>query len=267
MAGPGLGQNVQVTGRWRLHYHACCGYHTEAGGTAINMQPNTIHITDLFRQFAVVQQLRLRNHRRSAEHQLKEVLEHLLSRYCLKKDVSALRQALLDPYFPLGMMLRTTFADVVGMRFFINKNRPDLEPKLTEELLQWATVFLRIRRDIQTLLNPETITCIPLDDRRHPLPSGQWCTLCGVCCQIGGVPPNPADNVQYPEHWFPFLAGEAIENQQLCPFLFQYFGTSRFFCAIHNIKPLTCRQFEQKDCCRRLDEGDLHARPAPARRI
>jgi len=227
------------------------------------MQPNDIHITDLFKQFAAVQQLRLSKHRRSAKHPLNGILEQLLSRYRLKKDVYVLRQALLDLYFPLGMVVRTTFADVVGMRFFINKNRPDLEPKLAEELLQWAAVFLRIRRDIQTVFNPETITCIPLDGRRHSLPSGHWCTLCGVCCQIGGVPPKPAENVQYPDHWYTFLTGEAIENQQLCPFLFQYFGTPRFFCAIHNIKPLTCRRFDQKDCRRRLDEPGLHTRSVP----
>lgn len=247
MAGSGFGENVFLS--WALN---------------IMMRPNGTHITDLFKQFAFVQQQRLSKCSCDSQRTLNELFEQLLLRYHLKKEVPILRQALLDPYFPLGMLERTIFADVVGMRFFINKNRPDLEPTLAIELLEWAAAFLRIRRDIQTVFNSETITCIPVDGMRHNLPSGQWCALCGVCCQIGGVPPNPPANTQYPDHWYTFLAGEAIENQQLCPFLFQYFGESHFFCAIHNVKPIACRQFDQDDCHQRLDEGGLHTRSAPA---
>ncbi len=228
------------------------------------MKPDGAHITSLFKQFAFAQQQRLSKHNSTTQRSLNEHLEQLLLHYHLKKEVSILRKSLLDPYFPLGMLERTIFADVVGMRFFINKNRPDLEPTLAVELLEWAAAFLRIRRDIQTVFNPETITCIPVDGLRHTLPSGQWCTLCGACCQIGGVPPNPPAGIRYPNHWYTFLTGGAIENQQLCPFLFQYFGESRFFCAIHNIKPIACRQFDQDDCHQRLDEGGLHTRSALA---
>jgi Fe-S-cluster containining protein len=79
-----------------------------------------------------------------------------------------------------------------------------------------------------------------------------------VCCQIGGVPPNPPAGVFYPAHWFDFLSGEKFKNQQLCPFLFQYFGEPRFFCAIHNIKPISCRVFEREDCRKRLSDRGLH---------
>lgn len=167
-------------------------------------------------------------------------------------------QALPDPYFPLGMLEQTIFADVVGMRFFINKRRPDLEPILGQELVEWAGAFLRIRHDIQTLFDPNTITCIPVDGTRHRLPSGHWCNLCGVCCQIGGIRPDPPPDISYPDHWFGLLSGETLENQQLCPFLFQYFGEPRFFCAIHNIKPVTCRVFDREDCRRRLQDRGLH---------
>ena len=54
------------------------------------------------------------------------------------------------------------------------------------------------------------------------------------------------------------VAGGAVDNQQLCPFLFQYFGEQRFFCAIHNIKPIACRQFGEEECRRRLTERGLH---------
>jgi hypothetical protein len=153
------------------------------------------------------------------------------------------------------MLEQTVFADVDGMRFYINKRRPDLEPGLTEELEKWSASFLRIRHDIQKLFDP--------------LPTGQWCTLCGVCCQIGGVPPLPPAGVQYPDYWNTYLAGGAVNNQQLCPFLFQYFGEQRFFCAIHNIKPIACcaihnikpiacRRFGEEECRRRLVERGLH---------
>jgi hypothetical protein len=61
-----------------------------------------------------------------------------------------------------------------------------------------------------------------------------------------------------PDHWFGFLAGETVENQQLCPFLFQYFGKPHFFCVIHNIKPISCRSFDRKDCRRHLEDRGLH---------
>jgi hypothetical protein len=247
MAGPGFGQNVFLI-----------------RAIDIVMKRNGTHITLLFKQFAFEQQQWLSKHNDKTRPPVNRDVALVLSRYQAKEEVFILRQALLDPYFPLGMLERTLFADVVGMRFFINKKRPDLEPALAVELLEWAAAFLRIRHDIQTVFNPETITCIPVDGMRHNLPSGQWCTLCGVCCQIGGVPPNPPAGIQYPDHWYRFLSGEAIENQQLCPFLLQYFGESRFFCAIHNIKPMACRQFGQNDCHQRLDEGGLHTRSAPA---
>jgi len=223
------------------------------------MNTQQLHITDLFRRFAKERQQCLRQPNNEGHCPGNGLLEPLLSRYHTEKDVHTLRQALLDPYFPLQMLVRTLFADVVGMRFFINKHRPDLEPILAKELAKWAAAFLKIRRDIKRFFHPETITCIPMDDKRHPLPSDQWCTLCGVCCQIGGVPPNPPPGVEYPGHWYAFLAGKTVENQQLCPFLFQYFGEPRFFCAIHHIKPTACRHFDQKDCNQRLDERDLHA--------
>jgi hypothetical protein len=216
------------------------------------------HITELFKHFASVQQNWLSSRNRETQNPVDGLLKQLLSYYHMELEVSILQQALLDPYFPLGMLKRTLFADVVGMRFYINKLRPDLEPVLAVELVEWAAAFLRIRLDIQSFFDPKTITCIPVDGRRHHLPSDQWCTLCGVCCQIGGVPPEPPQDVRYPDHWYTFLAGEKVENLQLCPFLFQHFGEQRFFCAIHNIKPIACRQFDQEECHQRLAERNLH---------
>ena len=216
------------------------------------------HITELFKQYAGLQQHLLRRPDVVQQQTAHRLLNRLLDRFHRNTDVPILFRALPDPYFPLGMLEQTMFADVIGMRFFINKKRWDLEPILAQELVEWAGVFLRIRNDIQTLFDPDTVTCIPLDGTRHRLPLGQWCSLCGACCQIGGIPPNPPAKVVYPDHWFGILSGKTIENQQLCPFLFQYFGESRFFCAIHNIKPITCRAFGREDCRRRIGDRGLH---------
>ena len=222
------------------------------------MDTKNLHITDLFKDFSKAQQEQLRDCKPERRKGASERFERLLAHWSFQANSSVLRQALLDPYFPLGMMEQTVFADVDGMRFYINKRRLDLEPGLTEELEKYSAAFLRIRLDIQKLFDPESITCIPLDGKRHQLPKGQWCTLCGVCCQIGGVPPLAPECVRYPGYWDTYLAGGAVNNQQLCPFLFQYFGEQRFFCAIHNIKPIACRQFGEEDCRRRLVERGLH---------
>jgi hypothetical protein len=222
----------------------------------MNCKPH--HITQLFKQYAGVQQNLLSRSDTKQESAANQFLKQLLDRIHRQTDVSILLRALPDPYFPLGMLVQTIFADVVGMRFFINKKRWDIEPILAQELVEFAGVFLRIRHDIQTLFDPNTITCIPVGGTRHHLPSGQWCSLCGVCCQIGGLPPVPPAEVVYPDHWFGFLSGETLKNQQLCPFLFQYFGESRYFCAIHHIKPITCRIFNREDCRRRLEDRGLH---------
>ena len=216
------------------------------------------HITELFIQYADLRQNLLSIPETTQTSGKDRILKELLDRFPHNADVSVLSQALPDPYFPLGMLEQTIFADVVGMRFFINKKRWDMEPTLARELVEFAGVFLRIRHDIETLFDPDTITCIPIDDTRHHLPSGQWCNLCGVCCQIGGLPPDPPAQIVYPDHWFGFLSGETLKNQQLCPFLFQYFGEPRYFCAIHHIKPITCRAFDRKDCRRRLEDRGLH---------
>ncbi|MBW1979911.1 MAG: hypothetical protein JRJ12_01705 [Deltaproteobacteria bacterium] len=222
------------------------------------MNAAKISLTDLFHQFARVQQELLRLGRRGVDVSISARLELLLQRYPCQQDRTLLGRALVDPYFPLGMVAATYFADVDGMRFYINKDRADLEPHLLAELRQHSEAFVQIRWDIQHRFNSDSITCVPLDGREHPLPAGQWCSLCGICCQIGGVPTEHPEGVNYPEHWQEYLRGEAVVNQQVCPFLFQYFGKPFYFCAIHNIKPLSCRQFDEQACHHRLAERRLH---------
>ena len=223
------------------------------------MKTISLHITELYKNFAGAQRRLLRGPCSVKQYSVDGLLDQLVSRCSPENDSTILRQALLDPYFPLDMLERTIFSDVDGMRFYIMKNRPDLEPTLLAELVEWSKAFLRIRRDIQTFFDTKSITCIPLDGNKHPLPTGQWCTLCGVCCQIGGVPPDPPADLRYPDRWYTYLAGGAMDNQQLCPFLFQHFGEPLFFCAIHDVKPVACREFGKQDCRDRLFGRNLHA--------
>lgn len=214
-----------------------------------------------FEQFAAWQQERLRQASSATATAEPDPLGKLLTHPLIRNDAPWLRPVLVDPYFPSGMVAATIFSDVTGMRFFINKSRPELEPILARELIEWAAAFARIRRDIESLFDPAGITCIPLDGTRHPLPDGQWCNLCGICCRIGGVPPEPPAGIRLPDPWPALLAGERLGNQQVCPFLFQYFGESRYFCSIHQVKPMACRAFDAADCQRRLAEPELHRDP------
>ena len=100
------------------------------------MNYNQHHITELFKRYARLQQNLLRRPDTEQYHAATWVFKRLLDRFHRETDVSILLQALPDPYFPLGMLEQTIFADVVGMRFYINKQRRDLEPVLGQELVE-----------------------------------------------------------------------------------------------------------------------------------
>uniref|UniRef100_A0A832EJE4 YkgJ family cysteine cluster protein n=1 Tax=Desulfacinum infernum TaxID=35837 RepID=A0A832EJE4_9BACT len=174
-----------------------------------------------------------------------------------------LQAALLDPFFPLAMMQRTLFAHVTGMRFYIHKDRPDLQPMLLRDLSQFARAFLEIRRDLAVLYPCRPPSSFLEDGAPTLAPFDQWCDLCGQCCQIGGVPAQPPESVCYPDSWRDLLEGTRLDNQQLCPFLFQYRGSQVHFCAIHRIKPVACRSFDADDCRARRRDGFLHDAGSP----
>jgi hypothetical protein len=94
------------------------------------MTCNEHHITALFKQYAGLQQTLLSRPDTAQPHAANRCFERLLARFHRKPDIAILLEALPDPYFPLGMLEQSVFADVVGMRFFINKGRRDLEPSL-----------------------------------------------------------------------------------------------------------------------------------------
>lgn len=190
-------------------------------------------------------------------HALLKPLQRLIQWPGAFTHAESLTKALLDPYFPAEMIQQTLFAHVTGMRFYIDKNRPELQPLLLRDLAQFAEAFLQIRQDLHELAYPAPAG-IPLDGRSFPIPSGQWCRLCGTCCQIGGVPAVPPPGVVYPPHWRALLEGTRLDNQQLCPFLFQSPGSMHHFCSIHAIKPVPCSAFDAEDCRARQRDGRLH---------
>lgn len=193
-----------------------------------------------------------------------ELLHRLLSRPDVADHAPILKAALLDPYFPLGMLERTLFAHVTGMRFYIDKDRPELQPLLVRDLVEFAEAFLRIREDFSTIFSHTPLPALPWDGCSPGPPPGQWCRMCGTCCQIGGVPAVAPQRVIYPGHWKEFLEGTRLANQQLCPFLFQSPGTAVHFCSIHPIKPVACSAFDAEDCRARRRDGFLHAADSPS---
>ena len=82
----------------------------------LSMETKNLHITDLFKNFAKAQQELLRDCQSEVRPPVTGRFERLLAHWSFQTDSSVLRQALLDPYFPLGMLEQTVFADVDGMR-------------------------------------------------------------------------------------------------------------------------------------------------------
>ncbi|MEJ5348571.1 MAG: hypothetical protein WHS46_07765 [Desulfosoma sp.] len=188
---------------------------------------------------------------------LLQALDRLLQWPGASADKVTLTQALLDPYFPAEMIQGTIFSHVTGMRFYIDKDRPEMQPLLLRDLTRFAEAFLEIRHDLARLPSFASLL-LSTDSRPHPVPSGQWCHMCGTCCEIGGVPAVAPPGVTYPSHWRALLEGTRLDNQQLCPFLFQSPGSKHHFCSIHPIKPLPCQAFDAEDCRARRRNGSLH---------
>ncbi|WP_073041805.1 hypothetical protein [Desulfacinum infernum] len=215
---------------------------------------------DILKEIIEWRTLELREEIPKPRPETRRALRSLLAHPFFSPHARTVEAALWDPYFPLGMIRRTILADVTGMRFFINKTRPDIQEALSLQVAAAADLFLEAKRDLVRVADPKTVTCVPLDGRLHPLPSGGWCRLCGTCCQIGGVQAEPPPGVGYPPRWVAMIEGSAHPHQQLCPFLFQYFGRDIYFCAIHRIKPRACAGFGPEDCARCRTDIALHER-------
>ena len=150
-------------------------------------------------------------------------------------------RAFRDPFFPLRLFSKHYMG-------------PSAEtgPKtavLARQLALYCAMFIRIREDIDRYFGNTDITCVDLDgDGDQGVSSDQWCSLCGVCCQLTGTVPDPPRPIRYPGYWYSWLAGDGPVIQKFCPFLFELPRDGLYFCAIHNVKPKTCRAYGREDC-------------------
>jgi len=149
--------------------------------------------------------------------------------------------ALRDHFFPLGLYLRHHLDAASPSETAI--------VKAARDLFTLGSMFLRIRKDIDRYFGNHAVTCVNLNgDAFQRLPSGQWCSFCGECCELPGTVPDPPDSVTYPGYWYAYIAGDGPMVQRFCPFLFELPPQSRYFCSIHSIKPLTCRAYGEEQC-------------------
>ena len=173
--------------------------------------------------------------RREQDSALEKVLGALEGLYDGKHGL-IVRAALEDPFFPLTL--------------YRKHHLPELRiDRAGRDLVLLSRMFLRIREDIGRFFDNATVTCVDLDgDALQSVPSGQWCTLCGECCQLKGTVPDPPDSIRYPGYWYAYIAGDSPIVQRFCPFLFELPPRGIFFCGIHNIKPRTCLAYGREEC-------------------
>jgi len=150
-------------------------------------------------------------------------------------------KALEDPFFPLTLYARHHLRPCGG--------NPSRVEKAGQDLALLCGMYLRIRRDIERLYGNRHITCVDLNgDADQKVSGGEWCSLCGECCQLSGTIPDPPEPIRYPGYWYAYIAGDSPLHQRFCPFLFELPPQGLFFCAIHSVKPLTCLAFGREDC-------------------
>ncbi|MCF8144320.1 MAG: hypothetical protein K9N21_10410 [Deltaproteobacteria bacterium] len=150
-------------------------------------------------------------------------------------------EALGDPFFPLTLYVRHYLPNGEQSRCGL--------ARAGQNLALLSRMFLRIRKDIDRCFGNREATCVDLNgDARQVVPRGQWCTLCGECCQLSGTVPDAPETIRYPGYWYTYIAGDSPLTQKFCPFLWELPPQGLFICAIHNVKPLTCLAYGKEDC-------------------
>jgi hypothetical protein len=158
-----------------------------------------------------------------------------------RKTGHQVAMALSDAFFPLSLFAKYHLNHSTCENVRIERAAQDLA------LL--SRMFLKIRKDIDRYFGNSRVTCIDLGgDALQDVPSGQWCSFCGECCQLTGTVPDPAPSIKYPGYWYAYIAGDSPLRQRFCPFLFELPPQNLFFCSIHNVKPLTCLAYGERDC-------------------
>ena len=172
-----------------------------------------------------------------------------LSRPYLGGERALVRRALSDPYFPVTKYWRLNAEGFAAEPASAPMSPRRLTRRLASHLSRWARVFLTIRRDLALVQREGRRAGVkPGGSPQEGPPDGDWCDLCGSCCEIrGGLPDFPAGFTP-PRRWLRYFRGDLSRDQRFCPFLLEYFATAAFFCSIYDVKPRCCWVFDREEC-------------------
>lgn len=99
--------------------------------------------------------------------------------------------ALRDPFFPLTLYERHHLP--------VCRNGRAGVARAARDLALLGHMYLRIRKDIDRSFGNRDVTCVDLNgDANQAVHVGDWCSLCGECCQLQGTTPDPPEAVRYP---------------------------------------------------------------------
>ncbi|HVO85006.1 MAG TPA: hypothetical protein VMU60_11330 [Syntrophobacteria bacterium] len=159
------------------------------------------------------------------------------------------RRALSDPYFPMTKYRQLNAEGFAAERMSAPMSPRRLTRRMAVHLSLWARTFLAIRRDVALVRHEGRPAGVTLGGSpQEGPPEGDWCDLCGCCCEIrGGLPDFPA-RFAPPRRWIRYFHGDLSRDQRFCPFLLEYFATSAFVCSIYDVKPRCCSAFDREEC-------------------
>ena len=178
-----------------------------------------------------------------------DALDSLASCYQQGRDRELVIKGLSDPYFPFSKLRKLNVEQFSREPGFADFSEASLARISAEHLLRWVEIFLSIRQDLKNLNDhSEIFTVQLLDPPQESLPEAIWCEYCGRCCEIRGGIPEFRGISRLPSLWYVYFRGDGCDYQRFCPFLFEYFATAKFFCAIYEIKPRCCWEFDREEC-------------------
>ncbi len=178
-----------------------------------------------------------------------KALDSLVEIYQQRHHRELLRSGLADPYFPVSMLRKVNVEEFAREPTFANLAEESLARIAAEHLLNWTEIFRHIRQDLASFNSNGRVSSLMLKGSpRERLPDPSDCDYCGGCCEIRGGPAEFTGDFEPPERWLLYFLGEGCRNQRFCPFLFEYFATSTFFCSIYRVKPKCCWTFGRDEC-------------------
>jgi hypothetical protein len=172
-----------------------------------------------------------------------------VSRLYLGGERTLVRRALSHPYFPVTKYWRLN-AEGFAAEPASNPMSPRrLTRRMALHLSRWAGTFLAIRRDLALMRQEGRPAGVKLGGLpQEGPPDGDWCDLCGSCCEIRGGFPDFLAALAPPGRWIRYFRGDLSRDQRFCPFLLEYFATSAFLCSIYDVKPRCCWVFDREEC-------------------